>query len=704
MTGEIYVDYPQYQTLHAKWNTPTVIEIGGVLVSIENSAPYASVFPDTLLMSAENSYSLQIPQMKDDEGDEWYVEDQQFLSDDPDIGSWASYDNNTRLCFFNPPLSSQGATVGVYVKVRDNNKKDSMASEYTFYASVLDELGNSDINIQVLEKKARTVKRGPPPNAEVKVKSTNGEIVINFDQLMLFDKNITSWSSQEENPNKNQFEIEIKWTSDMEVTKEDLKVDWKVTGTTPEQITIKLKFAQPKLISRRGYQDYLAVKALNLGQFVGANSKSAVKRLQQEVILPELSILSINEGNFSKMPGQTFAFSMKTIMQTNLILSIPIGGLLQYLWGMINSVQLIVLTVLFTVDMPVYSYDIYLALNQLVAFDIFQVEETVYEPYFNFPPRETLSPKYDEVGFDTPIYIIGMGSLFFIQLCWIPLNLGRLFLRAVYHKLPRNCRKKVRNQVNFKGAQEEAIRFSMEGCIEICINSYLTLVTLQPDYFTYRWEAFSSVVCIGSTLFMIGLPFYLFISAYTFTRDYKSRGAAYRRFFSIYKDFRPRIKPMLYYFVFIARRYIFVLSLLTLQEYAIVQTAIYLISSVLTLAYLMDAMPYREKFQNKYETASEMGVLLSGYSLLSCSNASDTGAKAIAGNNQLLVLGFIFGGNILLILSQVSKKTKLTFSRCLTYRNYRQRVKRKHQMKIEIELRFRGGQNANQTSKTRRAD
>ena len=44
-------------------------------MSIENSAPYAEQFPDTLLMSAENSYTLQIPQMKDDEGDEWYIAD-----------------------------------------------------------------------------------------------------------------------------------------------------------------------------------------------------------------------------------------------------------------------------------------------------------------------------------------------------------------------------------------------------------------------------------------------------------------------------------------------------------------------------------------------------------------------------------------------------------------------------------------------------
>lgn len=79
--------------------------------------------------------------------------------------------------------------------------------------------------------------------------------------------------------------------------------------------------------------------------------------------MPTLSPILINAGQFSELPGQTLAFSLRAFMQANLILSIPIGGLLQYLWGFINSMQLIVLTIVFTVDLPIYTYDIFLALN-----------------------------------------------------------------------------------------------------------------------------------------------------------------------------------------------------------------------------------------------------------------------------------------------------------------------------------------------------
>lgn len=144
--------------------------------------------------------------------------------------------------------------------------------------------------------------------------------------------------------------------------------------------------------------------------------------------------------------------------------------------------------------------------------------------------------------------------------------------------------------------QEEAIRFSMEGCIEICINAYITLVTFNKDYFVYRWEAFSTVFCIGTAIYMTILPFYLLISSYLYQRDYKTRGVGYRRFKSIYHDFRPRFKPTLYYFIFIIRRYIFVVSLLSLGELEILQIAFYQISSILTLVYMLDTQPYRSKF------------------------------------------------------------------------------------------------------------
>ena len=49
---------------------------------------------------------------------------------------------------------------------------------------------------------------------------------------MFFDENITQWNST--NDYSDIFEIEVKWKADMEVTKDDLRVDWRVKEFTPE--------------------------------------------------------------------------------------------------------------------------------------------------------------------------------------------------------------------------------------------------------------------------------------------------------------------------------------------------------------------------------------------------------------------------------------------------------------------------------------
>lgn len=87
------------------------------------------------------------------------------------------------------------------------------------------------------------------------------------------------------------------------VTKEDLSLEWEVKEFTPEQITLQLTFANPKLISRRGFQDILHVKSRMLNKFMGANSNAPVNKIDQEVLLPPLSTLLLNEGQFSRLPG-----------------------------------------------------------------------------------------------------------------------------------------------------------------------------------------------------------------------------------------------------------------------------------------------------------------------------------------------------------------------------------------------------------------
>ena len=128
----------------------------------------------------------------------------------------------------------------------------------------------------------------------------------------------------------------------------------------------------------------------------------------------------------------------------------------------------------------------------------------------------------------------------------------------------------------------DLIRFYMEGCIEICVNLYITLFTLKKDYFTtYSWETFSTIFCMFTALQMVLLPVFLGMSAYYFATQYKTRGERYRQIRYLFADFRPRLLPALYYFFFIMRRYLFVISLIQLKNTPTLQVSFYLYSSLL---------------------------------------------------------------------------------------------------------------------------
>ena len=62
-------------------------------------------------------------------------------------------------------------------------------------------------------------------------------------------------------------------------------------------------------------------------------------------------------------------------MGANLIVALFMSGAIQTMWGMVNSLQMIVLTVLFSTYAPKNLKIIQISILQLCAFDLFKTEE-----------------------------------------------------------------------------------------------------------------------------------------------------------------------------------------------------------------------------------------------------------------------------------------------------------------------------------------
>ena len=115
-------------------------------------------------------------------------------------------------------------------------------------------------------------------------------------------------------------------------------------------------------------------------------------------------------------------------MGTNLFLSIFLVGVLQLLWGLVNTLQIIMLSVLLTVDMPLNCYQIMIAIMRLTNLDVVDTEDFLTK-FFTFKsealPRNMI---FKEAGYETSNFIIELGLIFIIIVVFILLATMRMCL------------------------------------------------------------------------------------------------------------------------------------------------------------------------------------------------------------------------------------------------------------------------------------
>jgi len=94
----------------------------------------------------------------------------------------------------------------------------------------------------------------------------------------------------------------------------------------------------------------MIVNLLDPKFFMGIKSRKEPKFKENIVIVPP----QVNKTNQESIETANKAFrnSLQAILAANFVLNFLMSGLLQYLWGMINALQMIVYSVLFNVAYP----------------------------------------------------------------------------------------------------------------------------------------------------------------------------------------------------------------------------------------------------------------------------------------------------------------------------------------------------------------
>ena len=119
--------------------------------------------------------------------------------------------------------------------------------------------------------------------------------------------------------------------------------------------------------------------------------------------------------------SNSFANSVKTIMAGNFIISLMFAGILQYLWGMVNTLQIINLGILYKILLPDNLQIIQIEVSKACAFDFFYTEDLYYE-VFDFRETPSFSEFFEAAGIEGSNFVIGIGTLFFFVVgfpCWL---------------------------------------------------------------------------------------------------------------------------------------------------------------------------------------------------------------------------------------------------------------------------------------------
>lgn len=84
---------------------------------------------------------------------------------------------------------------------------------------------------------------------------------------------------------------------------------------------------------------------------------------------------------------------------------------------MINGMQIISLTCLFYIRLPVNVYALNMQLLNIASFDVYQTDKFIDQ--FHFTETEAFSPIFEEASMDGSNFIEGIGPMFLFMIIYI---------------------------------------------------------------------------------------------------------------------------------------------------------------------------------------------------------------------------------------------------------------------------------------------
>ena len=145
------------------------------------------------------------------------------------------------------------------------------------------------------------------------------------------------------------------------------------------------------------------------------------------------------------------ANALSAFLSANFFVGLFSAGALQYLWGLINVLQVIVMTDLFKVDVAPNAHMIMVAILEMVSLDFIDTEDFLTE-LFDFRETAAFETKIDEetgdstskfeaAGYESANFILLLGPIFFVIIFSVSIVILRALAKLACRPCSDNCLK-----------------------------------------------------------------------------------------------------------------------------------------------------------------------------------------------------------------------------------------------------------------------
>jgi len=213
------------------------------------------------------------------------------------------------------------------------------------------------------------------------------------------------------------FQVEV--TPGLDSDLENLKFEWTAVEMTTRTLTLQLMFEKPMYVSVYDWYDRLKVTFNDSQLFYSENG--SIIHPRDRVLTERIPPLLPNGVESTLM--NVFSSIVVVAEATAFAGSFFFTWLLNNIWSIINTQQLIVLFPLFDVTLPGNAKIFYQALMKIAAFEMFEIGDTVNE-LLSLEPTGAVNDNYETLGFESTYFINNVGTMLFYYLLFPALMLA----------------------------------------------------------------------------------------------------------------------------------------------------------------------------------------------------------------------------------------------------------------------------------------